>query len=163
VSWCARGEGESVGSVPQPDYILSVDKYNALALAPGSDGIPDYRYLQGTSMSGPMAAGLYLLAREYLREERGIANPNSQLVKALLINGAVRMDSDLYAYPGWDQGWGRIDLPNSLFPRPPTTVQFEEGKIATAGAQWNPTSINLNIVSENVPVKITLVWIDATG
>ncbi|TLZ58323.1 MAG: hypothetical protein E6K17_01185 [Methanobacteriota archaeon] len=163
VSLFARGEWEAMGSVPQPDYILSVDKYNALALAPGSDGIPDYRYLQGTSMAGPMAAGLYLLAREYLREEKGIANPNSQLVKALLINGAVRMDPDLYAYPGWDQGWGRIDLPNSLFPKPPKTVQFQEGTIATTGATWNPTSINLNVASGTVPLKITLVWIDAIG
>src|SRR5438445_356439 len=114
-------------------------------------------------MAGPMAAGLYLLAREYLREEKGIANPNSQLVKALLINGAVRMDPDLYAYPGWDQGWGRIDLPNSLFPKPPKTVQFQEGTITTTGATWNPTSINLNVASGTVPLKITLVWIDAIG
>src|SRR3989442_6720694 len=163
VSLFARGEWEAMGSVPQPDYIRSVDKYNALALAPGSDGIPDYRYLQGTSMAGPMAAGLYLLARECLREEKGIANPNCQLVKALLINGAVRMDPDLYAYPGWDQGWGRIDLPNSLFPKPPKTVQFQEGTIATTGATWNPTSINLNVASGTVPLKITLVWNDAIG
>src|SRR5256712_1600874 len=114
-------------------------------------------------MCGPMAAGLYLLAREYLREEKGIANPNSQLIKALLINGAVRMDPDLYAYPGWDQGWGRIDLLNSLFPRPPKAVQFEEGSIATTGQQWSPSTINLNIASGNVPLKVSLVWIDAFG
>ncbi len=163
VSLFSRGEWESVGSTPQPDYILSVDKYNANTLSPGTDGIPDYRYLQGTSMAGPMAAGLYLLAREYLREVRGIPNPNSQLIKALLINGAVRMDSDLYAYPGWDQGWGRIDLPNSLFPNPPKTVQFEEGTISTPGATWNPASVNLTVASGNVPLKVTLVWIDQPG
>ena len=163
VSLFSRGEWNAVGMTPQPDYILSVDKYNALTRSPGSDGVPDYRYLQGTSMSGPMAAGLYLLAREYLREEKGIANPNSQLVKAFLINGAVRMDADLYAYPGWDQGWGRIDIPNALFPTPPKTVQSEEGSIATTGVNWNPAGINLNVASGSVPLKVTLVWIDAPG
>ena len=160
VSLFARGEWESVGSTPQPDYIMAVDKYSSVTLSPGSDGIPDYRYLQGTSMAGPMAAGLYMLAREYLREAKGIANPNSQLVKALLINGAVRMDPDLYPYPGWDQGWGRIDLPNSVFPDPPKTIQFEENSLTTTGQTWNPTGINLNVVSAKVPLKITLVWID---
>src|SRR4030065_192635 len=117
---------------------MGVDKYSMTTLPPGSDGIPDYRYLQGTSMAGPMAAGLYMLAREYLREAKGIAHPNSQLVKAVLVNGAVRMAPALYPSPGWDQGWGRIDVPNSLFPDPPKTVQFEEGALTTTGQTWNP-------------------------
>ncbi len=161
VSLFARGEWEAGGMQIQPDYIMQVDKYSTTTMSPGSDGIPDYRYLQGTSMSGPMAAGLYLLAREYLREVRGIANPNSQLIKAYLINGAVRMNPSLYAYPGWDQGWGRIDLPNSLFPSPPATVQSEEGQLATTGGTWTPAAISLNVASGTVPLKITLVWIDA--
>src|SRR5437879_11669450 len=73
------------------------------------------------------------------------------------------MDSDLYAYPGWDQGWGRIDLKNSLFPNPPKTVQFEESTINTPGQVWSPSAINLNLASGNVPLKVTLVWIDSSG
>jgi len=148
---------------PQPEYIPDVDIYNWTS--PGNfngDGIPDYRYYSGTSVATPNAAGLYMLTREYFREAYGIDNVNSQLAKAMLINGAVRMDSRLYEYPGIDQGWGRVDLEQSLFPPAPRTNQWEEGFLATTGT-WAPSGINTLVSSPDVPLKVTLVWIDSAS
>ncbi len=150
---------------PRPDYIIEVDEYDCISGTLGQDGIPDYRYLSSTAVSAAMAAGLNMLVREYLRENFGMENRteiHSQLTKALLINGAVRMNSTLYDYPGYDQGWGRIDLENSLFPKSPRKVLFEEGNLSSTGI-WMPSSINLSIASSTVPLKVTLVWIDAFG
>ena len=140
--------------VPQPEDIMYVDSNH--------DGIPDYRYYSGTSVSTPNAAGLYMLTREYFREAYGIDNVNSQLAKAMLINGAVRMDPRLYEYPGIDQGWGRVDLEQSLFPPAPRTNQWQEGQFTSTGA-WVPTSINTDVISPDVPLKVTLVWIDSAS
>jgi hypothetical protein len=85
------------------------------------------------------------------------------------------MDPNLYEYPGYDQGWGRVDLENSLFPPVPRTNQFTIGEFVTTGSCFGGTgsctgagntiggSLNLNVVSGNVPMKVTLVWLDAAG
>ena len=133
------------------------------------DGVPDYRYYEGTSFATPHASGSAILVREYLREvvaENNASSPYfnapSYLVKAILINGAVRMDPSLYPYPGYDQGWGRIDLEQSLFPPPPRTNQFEIGSFTTTGT-WSPSTVNTNVSSARVPLKVTLVWLDQPG
>jgi len=184
VSNFASGEWTFDGGVPQPDYIMEVDEYDTASLDPGQDGIPDYRYMQGTSMAAPHAAGLYILTREYLREVVGQNdaasvwyNPPSQAAKALLINGAVRMDEDLYAYPGPDQGWGRIDVQYSLFPPAPRTNQITIGQFGTTGTcdigtgvcTSAPTNalttapLTTTVYSGGVPLKVTLVWLDSAG
>ncbi len=153
------GEWFGIGQTPRSDYVKYVDQYDYRVAGVGQDGIPDYKYYSGTSVATPNAAGLYMLTREYFREMHGIDNVNSQLAKAMLINGAIRMNEDLYEYPGIDQGWGRMDLEQSLFPPAPRTNQWEEGSFSTTGI-WTPATINTNIMSSEVPLKVTLVWVD---
>ncbi|UCD92252.1 MAG: PKD domain-containing protein, partial [Methanobacteriota archaeon] len=150
---------------PRPDYIIDVDVYNQNdPTALDGDGIPDYRYMTGTSVAAAQMSGLAMLVREYIREVGGISDPNqtnSQLVKALLINGAVRMDPYLYDYPGYDQGWGRIDLMQSLYPPFPRTNRYEESAMSTTGT-WSP-SFDPTVETSDVPLKVTLVWVDSSG
>jgi hypothetical protein len=151
---------------PQDDCIMEVDVYNYNDPDDlTGDGICDYRYYEfGTSVSTPNLGGLTMLVREYLREVGGISNPyqiNSQLVKALMINGAVRMDENLFEYPYYDQGWGRVDLVQSLFPPAPRTNRYEEGVMTTTGT-WSPTFETV-VHTDGVPLKVTLVWVDVAG
>jgi subtilisin family serine protease len=83
-------------------------------------GVPyniDYKYMGGTSMSNPIAAGAAAVVRDYYTE---IGNPTATaaLVKATLINTAHDlldenndgvMDND-FPIPNSHEGWGRIDV-----------------------------------------------------
>jgi hypothetical protein len=101
-----------------------------------------YQYLQGTSMSSPILTGAATLVRQYFWDGygptggngfgRGAANmgdrwnPSSALVRATIVNGAVRMRG-LYTgtdgtqrsldgqWPSAGQGFGRLNLDNSLY------------------------------------------------
>ena len=54
-----------------------------------SDGsTPMFMTLNGSSMATSVVAGASAMAREFLREEVGIATPGSDLIRALLVNGA---------------------------------------------------------------------------
>ncbi|MDP8956207.1 MAG: S8 family serine peptidase, partial [Actinomycetota bacterium] len=101
-----------------------------------------YHVAQGTSMSSPVLTGLATLVRQYFFDGYAAAggdgfaegspggqrshNPSAALVKAALANGAVRMrgwytgdDGTVRAldgqWPSAGQGFGRVNLANSLF------------------------------------------------
>ena len=159
------------GLPPGADLRWDLDKYCSAPMdyCSTGDGVPDYRYWEGTSFAAPYTAGSAMLVREYLREVIARNDPSSpyfnapaHLVKAFLISGAARMDPTLYDYPGYEQGWGRIDLERSLFPPPPRTNQFETGEFTTTGT-WSPTRIVTDVHSSEVPLKVTLVWSDLSG
>jgi subtilisin family serine protease len=111
--------------------------------APGNGASNDaYGYLGGTSMAAPVVAGCAAVVREYLREERDLANPSAALLKAILIASARRMKPrDLPAelreeigYPDFDQGFGRIDLTNVLpHPQAPDTRRLEYDDVRQDG------------------------------
>ncbi len=165
ISALARGEHEANDGQNQSSYITEVDEYDTSIPGEGSDGIPDYQYMQGTSMAGPHAAGMAVLIREYYKEMHGIQNPTNPLVKATMINGAERMDPDLYEYPGYAQGWGRPNLRKSLFPSAPRSNQFAEGTFDQTGT-WDAAAdggMNLEIASNDEPFKATLNWLDSSG
>jgi hypothetical protein len=101
-----------------------------------------YQYLQGTSMSSPILTGASTLVRQYFWDGYGPSggtgvgrgtthmadrwNPSAALVRATIVNGAVRMRG-LYTgtdgtrreldgqWPSTGQGFGRLNLDNSLY------------------------------------------------
>ncbi len=115
-----------------------------------------YQYMSGTSMATPLTAGAAALVREYLQTEQQIANPSSALIKAMLINGAQDMGD------GWmspDQGWGRVDLTNTLYPvGRENALVMEQTGLATSES----TSYTYDL-REGQILKITLVWTDYPG
>jgi subtilase family protein len=117
-----------------------------------------YHVAQGTSMSAPVLTGLATLVRQYYFDGYGAGNfvtmtgaggfasgaagptrqhnPSAALVKATLVNGAVRLrgfysgsDGDVRAldgqWPSEGQGFGRVNLDNSLyFANDPSNLWF---------------------------------------
>jgi len=120
----------------------------------GSGG--DYGYMAGTSMAAPHVAGAASLVVQYYQDRYGFT-PSAALVKALLINGAEDMG---YGYPSNDQGWGRINLSNSLFSRENRTIIFHDEEISLITGNYTAYKFN---VTEATKLKITLAWTDQHG
>ena len=78
----------------------------------------------GTSMSTPIAAGTAALVRQYYQDIANLNYVSSALIKATLMNGAFDMYpgqfGDIekkeipYNRPNVHEGWGRLDLDNTL-------------------------------------------------
>ena len=121
----------------------------------------DYKYMGGTSMSNPIAAGGVTVIRDYYNKAKGI-NASAALVKATVINSAVDMadenndgvnDND-FPIPNVHEGWGRINLANAT----DGSIQYVEetptGGLSTGGSQ------NFTVTPTGGPLKVTLVWSD---
>ena len=152
-----------------------------------------YHVAQGTSMSAPVLTGLTTLVRQYFFDGYGPAggkgfaggarnvaarrhNPSAALVKATLVNGAVRMrgwytgdegaDRALDGqWPSGGQGFGRVNLNNSLyFNNDPTNNWYHDVYRADPEAfpAGGAASRSYDIqVAEGQPFDVTLAWTDA--
>ncbi|MCK9488927.1 MAG: S8 family serine peptidase [Xanthomonadales bacterium] len=129
------------------------------------------RSSSGTSMATPTAAGLAALVREYLQRgfhpsgmavaEHGIQAPSGALIKAIMINGAQEITGSgtTGGAPSQSQGWGRVNLGNSLyFQGDSRMLWLHDGK---AGLQTNAVDYHLLHVEAGEPLIVTLAWHDA--
>ena len=76
---------------------------------------PLYMTLSGSSMAAPVVAGASAMARQFLREEVGLTSPSSDLIRAILVNGAE--DIGELNVPNSEEGWGQLNISNSIFPQ----------------------------------------------
>lgn len=127
----------------------------------------NYLYMGGTSMSTPIVAGAAALVRQYYTDIGGLENPSAALIKATLINGAHDMTPGQYdtgthqeitGRPDYSQGWGRVDVENSLFPQNSVVLKYHDyERLNDTGESWNVTySVNYS----TQPFQATLVWTD---
>ena len=115
-----------------------------------------YAYDTGTSMACPLTAGAVALVREWLMRDCGFTDaepPTAALMKAIVTGGAKDAET-----PNCDQGWGRVDLTESLFPSNRSVklidrIPFEAGK----DISWIVETTNA------APFDVQLVWIDHPG
>jgi hypothetical protein len=126
-----------------------------------------YCFSGGTSMSTPLVSGAAGLARQYLGQYVGVTNPSSALLKALLVSGARSITPGQYgtnqylevpggARPNNVEGWGQIDLNNTLFPADSLQNMVWDRCLADDGT----TNVFEVLVSSSNAMNVTLVWND---
>jgi subtilisin family serine protease len=147
-------------------------------LDPQYNGSGAYGYLGGTSMAAPIVAGCAAVLREYLREERDVANPSAALLKAMLIASARRVKArdlpeelrDKIGYPDFDQGFGRVDL-STILPHdgapPKRRLEFDDvaqdspKALASRGSVLAQQSYKFTVADGATgPLRAVLAWTD---
>ncbi len=149
---------------------------NSYLLAEQGSVIDEYYVLWGgTSMATGLASGSVALVREWLTTRRGVDEPSSALMKAVLLNGAADMGVGQYgtgsqqeipdSRPNFVNGWGRLDLAESLMPPEPRQVWLtdETTGLATGETLSYTLTIERSARATATPLRATLVWTDYPG
>ncbi|CAI8220240.1 MAG: Serine protease AprX [Methanobacteriota archaeon] len=118
-----------------------------------------YMEYTGTSMATPNAAGAAALVREYLTEVAQRASPQGALMKAILILGA--QDIGTRDIPNNNEGWGRINLQNSIAPTGGRGIWVDDR--STLSNSGTSLEYNINVTSPGSPFKVVLAWSDHMG
>jgi hypothetical protein len=169
-SWSSRG-------------LASDNRIKPTVVAPGDSiwsanysGDNLYATMSGTSMATPAVAGAVALIRQYYEEgwystgEKNIVNafePSSALIRATLINGASEISgSGAYQngtrYPNGDQGWGRVNLSNSLYFKGDAKRMWVVDNIRGV-ATGQTLTYQIQVSDSTQPLEFTLAWTDYPG
>lgn len=145
----------------------------------------DLYSMQGTSMATPVAAGNFALIRQYFLEgyypsgtktPGDSITPTASLLKAMALNGAhtltgeIDLNNDGKKWVSLDnpgifpikqifQGWGRMNLPNSLFPD--HTIWLVQNK-AVDSREYTDYCFPITGAGTS-RLKASLVWTDYPG
>jgi endonuclease/exonuclease/phosphatase family metal-dependent hydrolase len=131
----------------------------------------NYIYEGGTSMATPLTAGAAGLARQWITTTGGITNPSGQLIKALLLNGARNMAPGQYGTgtkqeipsvrPNNAEGWGHVDLYNTLQPATNQFLNLYDTNSLSTG-QTNTFTLTVSTASTNKFI-LTMAYADYWG
>lgn len=148
--------------------ILSVRSQHPQAELLWGEYNKDYVWSGGTSMSAPLVAGAVAVVRQYLIEDRKIANPSAALMKAVLMHSAFDLypgqfgeigkaagQEILNRRPNTDEGYGRVDLARATDLGGALIVDERAG-LATGETHSYPLR-----VSGRSRITVTLVYTDA--
>ena len=123
-----------------------------------SDGTtPLHTSLSGASQATPVVSGAAVLTRQYLREELGMSSPGSDLIRAILIHGAEDLGTP--DVPNPLEGWGRLNLENSLYPTSSSTelnTWYDDSQTLNPGRMF----IYAYELDSSKGIDITLAWND---
>ncbi|MGA1873786.1 MAG: S8 family serine peptidase [Thermoplasmatota archaeon] len=122
-----------------------------------------YAYMGGTSCSNPLVSGMAVLIRQYFEDFLDHVDPSAALVKAALINGARPLSGKWSSIPNNSEGWGLVNLTNSICPPEldAGTMFFEDNR---TGLKRSETfSIDMPVTNSSRELLLTLVWTDYPG
>ena len=140
-------------------YVRSCRAQEAQDIAGSSWQSTWYLEYTGTSMATPNAAGAATLIREYLIEIAQRPSPQGALVKALLVLGAQDINSrDI---PNNDEGWGRVNLKETLAPSQGRGIWVDDRSVLTSSG--TSKSYVFNVTYANSQLKTVLAWSDYRG
>jgi alpha-tubulin suppressor-like RCC1 family protein/subtilisin-like proprotein convertase family protein len=133
-----------------------------------------YRYESGTSMSAPAVSGMLALMQDYFTNTLHVT-PSPALLKAMLINGARAVGNYTYAITN-DlnfEGWGLINLPDSLPPgianktiAPCSSFFLDQSPtnaLATGDSHTFKVVVGTDSFAQFFPLQVTLAWTDPPG
>jgi subtilisin-like proprotein convertase family protein len=156
-------------------YAVLSNLNNSLGGDPDSLVPPHYyRYETGTSMSAADVSGVLALMQDYFTNKLSL-RPSPALLKAMLINGA-RADGN-YDFQVTNsinyQGWGLVNLPNSLPPGMTNELnaacasffvdQDPASALATGDSRTYEVDIPDGSDQQFLPLQVTLAWTDPPG
>ncbi|AGB48906.1 subtilisin-like serine protease [Methanomethylovorans hollandica DSM 15978] len=119
-----------------------------------------YVYMGGTSMATPIVAGSVALIRQNYVDKLNIS-PSAALLKATVINGASDLKpgqygNDVTGQPDHNQGWGLVNLKESLYPDSGYIYFADNIKLQTGDA----VDKNYYVNNSSRSFKTTLAWTD---
>jgi subtilase family protein len=125
----------------------------------GVDASTLYTAYSGTSQAAPNVAGAAGVVFDWFKDRFGVF-PSPAMAKAILINGAV--DIKTADIPNNNEGWGRINLTNSLL-NPGGGLYTDQTSIL--GTTGDPAAYTTSGIVQDPtkPVTATLVWTDPAG
>ena len=167
----------------KPDVVTPGDKIAAIrpqANNPGPrvhNAHNAYEYGGGTSFAAPYVSGMSALIRQFLGDNtfhngnnaiRQRVNPSGMLVKALIVNGAQRLNPNGAHIPNNNEGYGLVNLDQSINPDRLKLVydsgdatEPNNGGNAFSLRRWRDTEKTFDLDNlNNNPLSITLVWYD---
>lgn len=143
-------------------------------IAPSNSGACATISQSGTSMSTPMVSAMGVIYRQYFMQgyhPTGVATPadaftpSGALLKAMLINSAVRITSQT-SYPDNRAGWGRLLAERAVYlPGDSRTLVVRDALNAGAGALTTGQSRTVRFVVQpgSEDLRITMAFHDAPG
>lgn len=147
--------------------------YSARSSSDASSETCQFLSMSGTSMATPAVAAAAAMVTQYFFDASFYASvcragypncgspfqPSGSLVKTVLLHSGQNIGGD-YAYPGNEQGFGRVMLSNVLVQSGITTsgmdLYVNDITIASKGVK----SLVVSVTSSSFPLKVTISWMD---
>jgi hypothetical protein len=166
-SHCSGGAGPTADGRRKPEvYTPGCGTVSASTSSCGTTS------MTGTSMACPSSTAAAALVREYFMDgfhPSGVATPadsfvpTGALVKAVLVNTAQDM-TGVTGYPSNLEGWGRLNLDESLhFATDTTKLLVVDVRKANGLTTGQSQQVPFQVTSSATPLELTLAWHDAPG